>query len=230
MKQQDIANALRVSPQAVSKWERGENGPDIGLLVPLARLLDVTVDWLLASERQGTDMFEATVVVTGVKGTYERSRRMDSRSFAIWANGMFSSLTELTLRRGGVPIKYLGDQYLCFFTGTDHRSRALTMALEAREVVTDDLRAGVGSGEIYLGAVGHPDYARPDIMGEVVNVTFLTREWAEVRTESGVAATGAVIGGLDESFRLGVREEVSFNEISGPITLCEVWSRRDDPA
>jgi phosphoribosylformylglycinamidine cyclo-ligase len=45
--QSDVARALDVSPQAVSKWERGENAPDIGLLSPLADALGVSVDWLL---------------------------------------------------------------------------------------------------------------------------------------------------------------------------------------
>jgi transcriptional regulator with XRE-family HTH domain len=227
LKQLDIANALRISPQAVSKWERGENAPDISVLVPLSRLLDVTADWLLSSEDQRTDSLEATVLVTGVKGTYERSRRMDARSFAIWANGMFYSLTELTLHRGGVPIKYLGDQYLAFFSGTDHRRRALETALEARKALSEDLRVGLASGEIYVGAAGHPEYARPDIMGEVVNATFLTREWAETDTESGVAATIATVGEVVAAIRVGQRQEIRFDALSGPLTLCEVWPLGD---
>jgi tellurite methyltransferase len=47
MKQNDLALALQVSPQAVSKWERGENAPDIIIFVRLAAILNVSVDWLL---------------------------------------------------------------------------------------------------------------------------------------------------------------------------------------
>ena len=47
LKQQDVANALDITPQAVSKWERGENAPDVVTLGPLARLLGTSVDWLL---------------------------------------------------------------------------------------------------------------------------------------------------------------------------------------
>lgn len=46
LSQREVAEALQVSPQAVSKWERGESAPDIGLLVPLCRLLDVSVERL----------------------------------------------------------------------------------------------------------------------------------------------------------------------------------------
>ncbi len=45
--QSEVAQALEISPQAVSKWERGENAPDISQLVPLGELLDVSIDWLL---------------------------------------------------------------------------------------------------------------------------------------------------------------------------------------
>jgi transcriptional regulator with XRE-family HTH domain len=38
LKQHDIAHALQVSPQAGSKWERGENGPDLAILGNLATL------------------------------------------------------------------------------------------------------------------------------------------------------------------------------------------------
>jgi transcriptional regulator with XRE-family HTH domain len=49
--QKDVAQALHISVQAVSKWERGLNFPDIALLEPLGELLDLTVSELLSGER-----------------------------------------------------------------------------------------------------------------------------------------------------------------------------------
>ena len=49
--QSDLAAALHVSTQAVSKWERGLNFPDITLLEPLGQLLGLTVAELMAGER-----------------------------------------------------------------------------------------------------------------------------------------------------------------------------------
>lgn len=45
--QEKLANYLNVSFQAVSKWETGAAVPDISMLAPLAKLLNVTADELL---------------------------------------------------------------------------------------------------------------------------------------------------------------------------------------
>ena len=51
MKQDDLAQKLNVSPQAVSKWENDQTCPDISLLPELAKALDVSVDTLLSGEK-----------------------------------------------------------------------------------------------------------------------------------------------------------------------------------
>lgn len=50
MSQIDLADALGVSRQSVSKWETGESNPDITKLPQLANILGVTADWLLSDE------------------------------------------------------------------------------------------------------------------------------------------------------------------------------------
>jgi transcriptional regulator with XRE-family HTH domain len=50
--QEQLATAIGVSVAAVSKWETGGAYPDITLLAPIARLLDVSVDHLLGFEPQ----------------------------------------------------------------------------------------------------------------------------------------------------------------------------------
>ncbi len=52
MKQDELAEALGVSPQAVSKWENDVSCPDIMTLPALAKLLGVTVDGLLSGEEK----------------------------------------------------------------------------------------------------------------------------------------------------------------------------------
>lgn len=52
LKQETLANALDVSPQAVSKWENDQTCPDISLLPRLAELLEVSVDELLSGKKE----------------------------------------------------------------------------------------------------------------------------------------------------------------------------------
>ena len=46
--QEEMANRLGVTTPAVNKWENGNSKPDIDLLAPIARLLHISVDTLLA--------------------------------------------------------------------------------------------------------------------------------------------------------------------------------------
>ena len=52
MTQEQLAQGLGVSAQAVSKWETGAACPDVTLLYDLAQLLAVTTDALLRPERK----------------------------------------------------------------------------------------------------------------------------------------------------------------------------------
>ena len=56
MTQEQLAELLSISPQAVSRWETNTAMPDISLLPPLANLFGVSTDFLL-----GMDDFQRTV-------------------------------------------------------------------------------------------------------------------------------------------------------------------------
>jgi class 3 adenylate cyclase len=222
LKQIDIAHALQVSPQAVSKWEQGENAPDIAILGALAQLLGVSTDYLLGLHAENQDVFEATVFASSVQGAFRKSLAMSARDFAAWANGFFFQLTEAVLRHDGVPLKYMGDGFLCFFSGSRHAERAVEATRRARTVVSEALKIGLSSGEIYLGSMGHPDYARPDIMGEAVNLAFLTMEWAEASTKSGVAATRSVADQIPPAALVGRAHQVTFKGVANAVKVYEI--------
>lgn len=191
LKQIDVAHALQVSAQAVSKWERGENAPDIAVLGELCTLLGVTTDWLLGRGQERSDTFPATVFCTTLRGFAKRAAQMAPREVAAWTNGIFLSLTEAFLQFDGVPVKYVGDGFLGFFSGARHADRALAAARLARRTTPHpDLVLALHSGPVYLGAIGHPEYARPDVIGDTVNTAFLVMLWA-VRQGSHTVLTQA---------------------------------------
>ena len=52
LKQDELAEMLGVSPQAVSKWENDLSCPDISLLPELSRILGVSIDELVAGKKE----------------------------------------------------------------------------------------------------------------------------------------------------------------------------------
>ena len=209
-----------MSPQAVSKWERGENAPDIGLLVALSKLLGVSVDWILGVGETGRDVFEASVLVSSVAGAYEKSLQMRARDFAIWANGLFYQMTELTLRHDGVPVKYMGDRFLAFFSSTLHRERALLVAKEAKTLIGPYLSVGLNSvGNLFDRRASGLRPARHH--GETVNIAFLTMEWAESKAAAASPrqAHARWPGNRCDDWKAA---KVNFMGSERPVEVCEI--------
>lgn len=50
MTQIDLAERLNYSDKSVSKWERGESLPDVSVLMEIANLFDVSLDYLVSEE------------------------------------------------------------------------------------------------------------------------------------------------------------------------------------
>lgn len=48
--QEELAGYLNISPQAISKWERGEGFPDIAMLPVIANYFGITIDTLLGND------------------------------------------------------------------------------------------------------------------------------------------------------------------------------------
>ena len=57
LKQDELAEKLLVSPQAVSKWENDLSCPDISVLPELSKILGITVDELLSGKKENTVQF-----------------------------------------------------------------------------------------------------------------------------------------------------------------------------
>jgi transcriptional regulator with XRE-family HTH domain len=55
MTQEEMANRLGVTTPAVNKWENSNSKPDIELLAPIARLLDISLDTSLSFHEKLSD-------------------------------------------------------------------------------------------------------------------------------------------------------------------------------
>ena len=54
LSQKDVAEALNISRQSVSKWETGKAYPDIDNLIILSELYDVSVDYLIKNNQESS--------------------------------------------------------------------------------------------------------------------------------------------------------------------------------
>ena len=78
MTQEELAEKVCVSGKAVSKWETGRGFPDIGLIEPLARALDISVIELLSgvdvrNRNRSSDMNKCRFYVCPVCGNVIRT-------------------------------------------------------------------------------------------------------------------------------------------------------------
>lgn len=68
MTQVELADMLNVSHQAVSKWERGESMPDIGLLPKLSEIFGVSIDNILKGGDPGEQRKSIGTVAERIAG------------------------------------------------------------------------------------------------------------------------------------------------------------------
>ena len=83
--QEDLADKLGISRQAVSKWERAEASPDTDNLILLARLYDVSLDTLLSTDAKDEEI--KTEVVDSIKkeedDKHEQEDKEESKNLVI---------------------------------------------------------------------------------------------------------------------------------------------------
>ena len=56
--QEQLGERLGVTNKTISRWENGNYMPDVGMLPPLARELNVSINELLAGEKTAEDAFQ----------------------------------------------------------------------------------------------------------------------------------------------------------------------------
>lgn len=81
--QEELAEKIGVSRQAVSKWERAESSPDTDNLILLARLYNVSIDELLTTEEPVESI--APIDIESKKSNMESEEdRPDERRLWLW--------------------------------------------------------------------------------------------------------------------------------------------------
>lgn len=97
LSQLDLADALGVSRQSVSKWETGESNPDITKLPALAKALGVSVDWLLSEDAPAEEKAPAPDTATTIQ----------ERVYPDWVEHLPKSIVGLIKKYGWIYGVYI---------------------------------------------------------------------------------------------------------------------------
>ena len=176
--QEDVAEFLGITPQSVSKWERGESYPDITLLPALANIFETSVDLLLGMDTIRAEETRYNIHKKAVE--YQRNGNLDMAektyrdALLIYPNkpGMILGLASTLALKGdteeaielmerGLPISINEKQKstmraaLCFLylkAGREDKACKLTSQLphmrESREVIQPLIKQGLNDSQI----------------------------------------------------------------------------------
>lgn len=176
--QEDIANYLGITPQSVSKWERGESYPDITFLPALANILETSIDALIGMDTiRSEDMrhnIHAQANEYMCNGDYPTAEKAYRDALVTYPNnpGMILGLADALALQGksneaielmekGLPLSANEKQkattraILCFLylkCGKMHKANSLASSLphtrESREVIQPLISSGLDENSI----------------------------------------------------------------------------------
>lgn len=106
MSQGQLADALEVSRQAVSKWENDQTSPDTLKLIKLAEVLDTEVEYLATGRKPVYE--EAPIVLNMVK-------KVDKVVEKVVEKPVIKRIIRVKYRRN--PIELFGIGIICFLLG-----------------------------------------------------------------------------------------------------------------
>lgn len=176
--QEDVAGYLSITPQSVSKWERGDCYPDITFLPALANIFETSIDLLIGMDTIRAEETRYNIHKTATElqrnGDYQSAEQVYRNALLIYPNkpGMILGLAgvlalqektseAIELMERGLPLSINEKQKsttraaLCFLylkCGKIERANALASQLphtrESREVIQPLILQGIDDNEI----------------------------------------------------------------------------------
>lgn len=161
--QEDVANRLGVSPQAVSKWENDLSCPDIMLLPKIAELYSITVDGLLdGNEPEKPIKTEPEIKAISLKNDSDRDNNSSSKFLKVNVITQNGDTVDVKL-----PLSLI--KTLKNFLGTVKLDKSLTggVGLDLSEIDFDEIFELVDNG----------------VMGKIVSVVTQNGDTVDVYVE-----------------------------------------------
>lgn len=176
--QEDVAGYLGITPQSVSKWERGESYPDITLLPVLANIFETSIDLLIGMDTIRAEATQQKIHKAAVEhqraGNYAAAEKTYRDALLMYPNhpGMVLGLASTLALKGdtreaidwaerGLSLSKNEKQKatmraaLCFLyvkAGQNHKAEQLASALphrrECRETIQPLIQSSLSDSEI----------------------------------------------------------------------------------
>ncbi len=178
--QEDVADYIKVTPQSVSKWERGESYPDITFLPALANIFETSIDTLI-----GMDIIRSEETRLNIhkkasdfqrSGDYQAAKKVYRDALLTYPNqpGMILGLASvlalqdnseeaIELMERGLPLSINEKQkatiraVLCFLylkcrnkKKANHLAASLPHKRESREIILPLISNGLNDDEINM--------------------------------------------------------------------------------
>lgn len=178
LSQEDVAKYLSITPQSVSKWERGDSYPDITFLPALANIFETSIDALIGMDTIRANETRYNIHKTAnefqLSGNYDAAEKVYRDALLIYPNkpGMILGLAGVLSLKGnseeaidlierGLPLSNNEKQkstmraVLCFLylkCGKTSKANALAGTLphmrESREFIQPLISKGLDNNEI----------------------------------------------------------------------------------
>ena len=177
-----------------------------------------------------------TTLFSDIRGFTAAAEQMEPEELVYELNDYLSEMTDIVFKHGGTLDKYVGDAIMVFFGDPlpqdDHAKRAVRMALEMRERMTElqdrwlqkyheafKVGIGIATGWVTVGDIGSPARSDYTVLGNEVNLASRLADRADAAqilvTERTMRQVGDIVDGT-------LVDEISLKGINRPIRIYEV--------
>jgi transcriptional regulator with XRE-family HTH domain len=136
--QETLAEALSVSPQAVSKWENGRSLPETALLPGLAKLLDCSIESLLLSGRLRVLEARYGDGIENENVTKRLDRMVDEKGLSIIVNPISMASKAAAGRKRYLLLKYQNEAGTYYCAADEKEELTLTNETKSKSLPETD--------------------------------------------------------------------------------------------
>jgi ABC-type transport system substrate-binding protein/class 3 adenylate cyclase len=181
-----------------------------------------------------------TILFTDIVGSTALAEKLDPEEWKEVVNGAHQRVSAAVTRYGGTVAQLLGDGVLAFFGAPvaheDDPSRAVQAGLEIQRTIADyartldgyvdtfQMRVGINTGMVVVGAVGSLEHSEYLAVGDAVNLAARMQSAAQPGRVLLAEATARLVR---NSFQLQDIGEISVKGKGEPVRVFEVADTRE---